>query len=80
MRELKQNFHNNPWLRPAIIFLVRTTSSITVLVIIGFFGGKIFDNFFSTQPFGIIFGTVISFGCSIWSIFKALRAYEQSIE
>ncbi len=76
--EPKQN-SNNPWLRHAIIFFTRITGYIGISVVIGFFGGKFLDDFFSIQPFGVIIGTIIGFCISIFSILREIKVYEKSV-
>lgn len=78
MTEPKQN-SNNPWLRPAMIFLARISGYIGASVVIGFFGGRFLDTLIHTHPYGMIIGVIIGFSVSVFGILKEIKVYEKSI-
>lgn len=71
---------NNPWFKPAMVFLVRVSGSIIFSSLFGFFIGKKLDTHFNTLPLFISLGLVLGFSFSIFSIFQEIKRYKKNIE
>lgn len=71
---------NNPWFKPAMVFLVKVSGSIVFSSLFGFFIGKKLDIYFNTLPLFISLGLVLGFSFSIFIIFREIKQYKKSIE
>lgn len=70
---------NNPWLKPAMIFLAKISGVITFSALVSVFLGMRLDKHFSTLPLITIILTVLGFTFSIFIILKEIKNYKKSL-
>lgn len=70
---------DNSWLRPIIIFYVKTTSWIIFPLVIGFLTANYFNDSFKNQTLFFLI-LMLSFGITCFGIYKEIKTYKNKIK
>lgn len=78
MQEPKQN-SDNPWLRPAMIFLVKISGYIITTALVSILGGQYIDSYFRTSPYITILLVILGITFSIFGILREIKHYQKLV-
>lgn len=80
MEQIQKLNRNNPWFKPAMVFLVKVSGVITISSLLGLFIGKKIDSYFSTSPVFLGICLLSGFVLSLFQIRNAIREYKKEVE
>lgn len=79
MTDLKEKTSNNPWLKAALIFLVRVTGVISFSALVSIFIGIRLDRYFGVSPIITIILVLLGFVFSIFFILREIKIYQKTL-
>lgn len=80
MTHLQKLHSNNPWFKPALLFLVKISGVIVFSSLAGMFIGKKLDTYFSISPLCTVALMLAGFIFSIFVILKEIKKYKQQLQ